>query len=73
MDEWVYTADVVVDASAAYVSVKVDGDEQPELKRRFMVEGYPTMLVVDTGGTVLRRAAGYQSVAEMTEFLTGQW
>lgn len=70
MDEWVYTADVVVDASSTYVSVKVDGDERPDLKERFLVEGYPTMLIVDVDGTVLRRAAGYQSVAEMTEFLT---
>jgi len=37
MDEWVYTADVVVDAD----------------------------------GAVLRRAAGYRSVAEMVEFLSG--
>ena len=69
MDEWVYTADAVVDASWSYVSVKVDGDEHPDLKERFMVEGYPTMLVVDADGVVMRRAAGYQSVAEMTEFL----
>ena len=70
MDEWVYTADSVVDAASSFVSVKVDGDEHPELKERFMVEGYPTMLVVDADGTVMRRAAGYMSVDEMTEFLT---
>ena len=69
MDEWVYTADAVVDASVVYVSVKVDGDDFPGLKERFLVEGYPTMLVVDADGAVMRRAAGYMSVAEMTEFL----
>ena len=71
MDEWVYTADAVVDASLSYVSVKVDGDEHPELKEQFEVEGYPTMLVVSPHGQVVRRGAGYMSVAEMTEFLTG--
>ena len=70
MDEWVYTADVVIAASASYVSVKVDGDERPDLEERFLVEGYPTLLLVDADGTVLRRAAGYQSVKEMVEFLT---
>ena len=70
MDEWVYTADVVIGASASYVSVKVDGDERPDLKERFLVEGYPTLLLVDADGTVLKRAAGYQSVKEMVEFLT---
>jgi thiol-disulfide isomerase/thioredoxin len=71
MDLWVYTADVVVDASLSYVPVKVDGDEHPDLKERFLVEGYPTMLVVDVDGTVMRRTAGYKNVAEMAEFLTG--
>ena len=70
MDEWVYTADVVVAASSPYVSVKVDGDEHPELTERFLVEGYPTVLVVGPDGTVKRRTAGYQSVAEMVEFLS---
>jgi thiol-disulfide isomerase/thioredoxin len=72
MDEWVFTADAVIDASTAYVSVKVDGDEQPDLAERFSVEGYPTMLVINPAGVVLRRAAGYLSVAEMTEFLYGR-
>jgi len=71
MDEWVYTADVVVDASADFVAVKIDGDESPDLKELFEVEGYPTILIVNPDGEVLERRAGYMSVAEMTAFLTG--
>lgn len=72
MDEWVYTADSVVNAAASYVSVKVDGDDYPELTERFEVDAYPTMLVVSPDGSVLRRGTGYMSVVEMTEFLRGR-
>jgi thiol:disulfide interchange protein DsbD len=69
MDEWVYTADDVVDASTAVVSVKVDGDGRPDLKRQFDVEGFPTMILLSSQGEELRRAFGYTNVADMTEFL----
>lgn len=71
MDEWVYTADPVVDASLEVIAVKVDGDEHPELKNRFEVEGFPTMILLDPNGEELRRASGYVNVADMTEFLEG--
>lgn len=69
MDEWVYTADPVVDASMSVVGVKVDGDERLDLKDRFGVVGFPTMILLDSKGVELRRVSGYVNVAEMTEFL----
>jgi len=71
MDEWVYTADNVVDASQAVVAVKVDGDEHPDLKESFGVSGFPTMILLDSEGNELRRVSGYVNVVDMTEFLTG--
>ncbi|MBT8397894.1 MAG: thioredoxin family protein [Gemmatimonadetes bacterium] len=70
MDEWVYTADAVVDVSRAVVSVKVDGDERLDLKERFGVTGFPTMILLGADGTEKGRASGYVNVADMTEFLT---
>jgi len=71
MDEWVYTADAVVDAAAALVSVKVDGDERLDLKERFGVSGFPTMLLLAPDGAELRRLSGYVNVEDMTGFLLG--
>jgi thiol-disulfide isomerase/thioredoxin len=71
MDEWVYTADAVVDASASVISVEVDGDERLDLKDRFGVSGFPTMILLTPEGEEVRRASGYVSVADMTEFLRG--
>jgi thiol-disulfide isomerase/thioredoxin len=69
MDEWVYTADDVVRASRALVAVKVDGDERLDLKERFGVTGFPTVILLGEGGQELRRASGYVNVANMTAFL----
>jgi thiol-disulfide isomerase/thioredoxin len=71
MDEWVYTADQVVDASQSVVAVKVDGDDFPDLKNRFGVSGFPTMIIMAADGVELRRLSGYVNVADMTEFLEG--
>ena len=71
MDEWVYTADAVVGASQTIVSVKVDGDERLDLKERFGVSGFPTMILLDAMGEEIRRASGYVNVVDMTEFMAG--
>jgi len=69
MDEWVYTADSV-EAAQDMISAKVDGDDFPEIAERFEVSGYPTMITVTPEGEVTGRLVGYQSVADMTEFLS---
>jgi thiol-disulfide isomerase/thioredoxin len=69
MDQWVYTADDVVVASRSVVAVKVDGDERLDLKERFEVTGFPTVILLGTDGREVRRAAGYVNVADMAQFL----
>lgn len=69
MEQWVYTAQAVVDAARDVVPVVLDGDAQRELVRRYQVTAYPTMLLLDGSGTELHRAVGYRGVAAMVEFL----
>ena len=69
MDQLVYTADVVVKAAQNVISVKVDGDKQPELKKQFRVGGYPTMILLTSQGEELKRTSGYVGVKEMAVFL----
>lgn len=71
MDQWVYTAAEVVDAAKPLLAVKLDGDEQRDLVKKYEVGGYPTMLVLDADGKVLRRAVGYRSVKAMAAWLRG--
>jgi thioredoxin-related protein len=72
MDEWVFSdAEVAGVLSAGYVGVKLDGDLEKALVKRFRVEGYPTILVLDAAGKELGRFSGYRSSGAMLEFLRG--
>lgn len=68
MDTVIYTAADVVAAAANTIAIKVDGDEHHDLVKQYEVEAYPTLLLLGPDGVVLRRAVGYQGVAQMVAF-----
>ncbi|MFT7668015.1 MAG: thiol-disulfide isomerase/thioredoxin [Planctomycetota bacterium] len=71
MDSWVYTSQKVVNAAktAGIIAVKVDGDQHKQLKQRFKVEAYPTVIVLSAEGVEVRRKVGYLGVEDMARFL----
>jgi len=69
MNKWVYTADDVVALAANCVFLKVDGTEHPDLVKKFRIEAYPTMIILDNNGVELNRKTGYCSVKEMVSLL----
>jgi thiol-disulfide isomerase/thioredoxin len=73
MDEWIWTDAEVADLlKAGYVGVKLDGDVEKVLVRRFAVTGYPTMIVLNPPATEVWRAVGYQSSKEMLALLNAK-
>jgi thiol-disulfide isomerase/thioredoxin len=71
MDQWIWTdAQVAARLSAGYIGVKVDGDIEKALVKRYSVKGYPTMLVLDAAGTESTRAVGYLSSKEVLALLS---
>jgi len=69
MHQLVYNADAVVNAAQDVIALKVDSDEQPELKKRFKAGGLPSMILLSPQGEKLKKAGGYLGVKEMTAFL----
>lgn len=69
MDKLVYTADDVIQATDQMISVKIDGDDYPELAKKFEVKGYPTLILISPDETIIDRKIGYQSVKSTTTFL----
>lgn len=67
MDKWVYTADDVISVTTKIVCVKVDGDDNRDLVKKYDVTGYPTLILVSPDGNVLKKVSGYQSVAKTIE------
>jgi thiol:disulfide interchange protein DsbD len=69
LDEWIWSdAEVAALLNAGYVGVKLDADLEKDLVSRFHVEGYPTMIVLDSSGKEIKRF-GYLSSKEMLERL----
>jgi thiol-disulfide isomerase/thioredoxin len=65
LDEWIWTdAEVAAVLNADYVGVKLDGDLEKSLVERFHVNGYPTLIVLDSSGKELQRF-GYLPSKEM--------
>ena len=72
MDRSVYTDSTAAREAARYVSRKVDAEkgEGVELARRYRIEAYPTLLVVDAGGTEMAREVGYRPADRFNTFLS---
>jgi thiol-disulfide isomerase/thioredoxin len=71
MDEWIWTdAEVSAALAKGFVTVKLDGDIEKALVKRFGVSGYPTMVIVDpASGKALKSVSGYQSSLQVLAFL----
>ena len=71
MDRTVYTDSTVGLETARYLNRKVDAEkgEGIELARRYKVDAYPTLLVVDAGGNEVAREVGYRPADKFRLFL----
>lgn len=69
LDEWIWSdAEVAAVLNSGYVGVKLDADVEKELVGRYHVEGYPTMIVLDSSGKEIRRF-GYLASKDMLQIL----
>ena len=71
MDLYVYTADVTVEAFKNILAVKIDGDENRELVKKYDVKAYPTMIIISPKGKILAKNVGYLSVKNIVAFVNG--
>jgi thiol:disulfide interchange protein len=75
LDETVFSRADVVEASRDFVAVRVDAEEQADLKEQFRVHSYPTVLFLAPDGGEMTRVLGavpYQiMLKEMTKAAPG--
>ena len=72
MDQYVYTADTIVFATKNLIAVKIDGDEHRDQVKKYKIDGYPTLVLLDKEGNEIARGVGYQSVAKVLELVGRQ-
>jgi thiol-disulfide isomerase/thioredoxin len=69
LDEWIWTdAEVAGVLNAGYMGIKLDGDLEKDLVSRFHVQGFPTIIVLDSSGREIQRF-NYLSSKQMLEAL----
>lgn len=61
MDENTFMDPQVQQKLSGYILVKINGDQNPELLKKYQIYGYPTILLLDSNGNVIKTISGYQS------------
>ncbi len=73
MDQWIWTdAEVAGALNTGFIGVKVDADLEKALVKRFAINGYPTMVILESTGKEVRRVVEYQDSKAMLAFLGGK-
>lgn len=67
LDEEVFSRADVVEASESFVTIRIDGDEHPDLRGKLKVSAYPTVLFLMPDGTEIGRSVGAVSYGVMLE------
>lgn len=52
-----------------YVLVRVNGDENPDLTRKYQVYSYPTILILDSTGNLIKTITGYQDPVDFINMI----
>ncbi len=67
LDKDTYSDKGVVDLSRKFVCVKVDGDKFPQKVKDYKVDGYPTIVFLNSGSKEVRRIVGYEDADKFLE------
>jgi thioredoxin 1 len=61
MDKNTFTDPRVQQKLSNYVLVKINGDQNSELMKKYQIYSYPTILILDSSGNIVKTIVGYQS------------
>ncbi len=65
LDKDTFTDSKVIELSASFVCLKVDGDKSEELTKKYDVRGYPTIVFTDSDGNKIGGGAGFRSASKL--------
>lgn len=67
LDKETFTNEKVIKVISGYIALKVDGDVEVEFRKKYKIEGYPTMLIVTHTGRIIKRIVGYRPPEKLLE------
>lgn len=65
LDQDSYSNPKIQDLASKFVCVKVDGDKYPADVKKYGVDGYPTIVFIDSTGKEIDRNVGYAGPDEL--------
>jgi len=69
MDKNTFQNPKVQEKLSNYVLVKVNGDENPDFVMKYQIYGYPTVLILDPDGNIVKTVSGYQEPDDFINML----
>ena len=63
LDKVTYRDSKVSNLAAKFICVKIDGDKNPDLVRKYNIRGYPHILFLKSDGSITEQIAGYADAA----------
>ncbi len=64
LDNDTYTNSDVITASRKFICVKVDGDKKKDLVKKYSVNGYPTIVFLNSKSQEISRVVGYRGPSD---------
>ncbi len=59
LDDEVYVDDDIIALSENFVNIKVDCNARPDLRQKYAITGYPTIVFLNSNGDEVHRVYGY--------------
>jgi thioredoxin:protein disulfide reductase len=76
LEEKTFPDQAVVEAASAFVPLRVDvtdlSEDEGKLETKYHVQGYPTVVIAEADGKLVRSVAGFQSASAFVAFLKGE-
>ncbi|MBV9864015.1 MAG: thioredoxin family protein [Abitibacteriaceae bacterium] len=73
LDNTTYKAFSVIAESQNFIPVRVDGDKREDLTQRYHVEGFPTIVVVDSSGQRVDSLDGYAEADDFVRWMRSSY
>ena len=69
MDKNTFRDSKVQQKLSNYVLVKVNGDENPDFMNKYHIYSYPTVLILDQSGNLVKTISGYQEAEDFVNMI----
>ena len=72
MDADTFSNGDVIDKSQDFIPIRIDGDDRRDLVDKYKVDGYPTVIFLNSTGSTTNKVVGYQNSNQFLASMGGE-